>query len=175
MHQRQHLPLWAKILLDDKRPKENRRLSAGSHSDEETLMAGGATPRGCLILIAHGSKDPRWRGTFECLYESVKARFGDHVKLAYMEFVGPTLMEVAAEAHREGFRRVRVLPLFMAGGAHVATDIPEQVEQVRTAYPDMNVDVSAPIGEDPRVFAVLQEIIGDHSYLADQAAKFDAA
>ena len=115
------------------------------------------------MLLAHGSRDARWRGTFECLHASVEARFGQGIRLAYMEFVGPTLMDIARQCHAEGMRTLRVLPLFMAGGAHVATDIPEQIAEVRAAFPEIEVEALARIGADPRMFALLQELIGEHA------------
>ena len=169
----QHLPLWAQIILDDRRPApqllggRQRRGSAKDETVENSIpKANGRGPElhPALILMAHGSRDPRWRGTFECLHEYVTTRFGDNIHLAFMEFVGPTLLDVAEDCHKAGVRHMRVLPLFMAGGAHVATDIPEQMQQVRDAYPDMAIEALSPIGEDPRMFAVIQEIIGQHAH-----------
>lgn len=143
-------------------------------SDVHSTSHSRAASEDCLVLMAHGSKDARWRGTFECLYASVQARYGKNIRLAYMEFVGPTLLDVARECYARGVRSLRVLPLFMAGGAHVATDIPEQMAQVREEFPAMTVEAAAPIGEDPRMFAVIQEIIGDYTH-PDAPNKFTAA
>ena len=116
------------------------------------------TPR-ALILFAHGSRDPRWAEPFERLArEAAAAASPAPVRLAFMEFVGPTLREVAGELAAAGVRQARLLPLFMAGGAHVARDIPEQVAAARGAHPELEIEVLAPIGEDPRVFALLTEI-----------------
>ena len=118
-------------------------------------MAG---PR-ALILFAHGSRDPRWAEPFQRLTRQVAAVVAPvPVRLAFMEFVSPTLAEAAAELAAEGTRRIRLLPLFMAGGAHVARDIPRQAAALRTAHPSLEVEVLPPIGEDPRVFALLTEI-----------------
>lgn len=164
---RNHLPLWAEILLEDRRlaPRRVGGKKPGNSHDTQAFSAthASAAPKSCLVLMAHGSKDPRWRGTFECLYESVRTNFGDNIRLAYMEFVGPTLMDVAKDCYEDGVRSLRVLPLFMAGGAHVATDIPEQMAQVREAFPGMAVEAMSPIGEDPRMFGVIMEIIGEHA------------
>ena len=175
-----HLPVWAQILLEERR-NDPRSLGISfnaddlQHEDEVIEIPAYRGPaRECLVLMAHGSRDARWRGTFECLHASVRARFGDHVKLAYMEFVGPTLMDVARECHADGVRYMKVLPLFMAGGAHVATDIPEQVAEVREQFPAMFVQIEAPIGEDPRMFAVIQEIIGEHAR-GDSGSRLGAA
>jgi sirohydrochlorin cobaltochelatase len=174
-----HLPLWAEILLEDPGPQRMHAAQRGRRKGAATELSDSDSlpveyPRGsCLVLMAHGSKDPRWCGTFECLYEYVHSRYGGNIRLAYMEFVGPTLMDVARDCAAQGVGSVRVLPLFMAGGAHVATDIPEQMAQVRETFPAMKIEAMAPIGEDPRMFAVIQEIIG--RYALDPEYKFTAA
>lgn len=117
-----------------------------------------------LVLFAHGSKDPRWRAPFLELLAALRAEMGDQaVSLAFMEFAEPGLLEVARLAAAAGFTRLRVLPLFLAGGAHVARDIPEQVTQVRKTFPSLRVDVLRPVGEDPRFTDLLLEICRESS------------
>lgn len=112
-----------------------------------------------LILFAHGSRDSRWRAPFERLEADLKAALGAaRVRLAYMEFVGPTLLDVAAESARDGVTGLRVLPLFLSAGAHVAQDIPAQVAEARARNPGLRIDVLPPIGEHPRFAALLREV-----------------
>jgi sirohydrochlorin cobaltochelatase len=117
-----------------------------------------------LILLAHGSRDPRWRAPFETFTATLQAHLGaDKVHLAYMEFVPPTLLDMAAEASRNAVKQLKILPLFMAGGAHVDRDIPEQVTVVRERYPDLDLSVLPPIGEHPRFIALMQEIVKEYA------------
>ncbi len=147
------LPLWASILLEGPEPvsstKREKPAQANVRPDSTT----------CLVLIAHGRRDPRWREPFERLWATVRRTTSRAVKLAYMEFISPTLTEVAEDCDREGVTELNVLPVFMASGAHVATDIPEQVEQVRERFPEMRVNVLNPLGEDRRMFALMCEIV----------------
>jgi sirohydrochlorin cobaltochelatase len=115
-----------------------------------------------LVLFAHGSRDPRWRAPFERLVGDLGAELGpDRFRLAYMEFVGPTLAEVAAEAAEDGTTRLRLLPLFLSAGAHVAQDIPDQVAAARRAHPFLHIEVLAPIGEHPRFIALVRDVARD--------------
>lgn len=75
-----------------------------------------------------------------------------------MEFIEPTLMDVARECVQQTKLNLRVLPLFMAVGAHLATDIPEQVGRVQREFPQIEIDVLQPIGEDTRVMRLIQQI-----------------
>lgn len=118
-------------------------------------MAG----RSRLILFAHGSRDPRWCATFEKLAGELAAEVGDdRVRLAFMEFVGPTLDDVVSEAEADGVDALQLLPLFLAGGAHVARDIPAQVEAARARWPRVAIEVLPPVGEDPRFAELLLAI-----------------
>ena len=119
----------------------------------------GHDDRLCLVLLAHGSKDPRWREPFERIARELEGELGKgHVRLAYMEFTGPTLMDVAAECASQSLLNLRVLPLFMAVGAHLIHDIPQQIEAVRGKYPELAVRVLAPIGEDGRLVRLIEQI-----------------
>jgi sirohydrochlorin cobaltochelatase len=118
----------------------------------------------CLILLAHGSPDPRWRAPFEKLAATLKAELGaKRVKLAYLEFVAPSLEDVAGELAREGEGqcRLRILPLFMSGGGHVAQDIPALVAALSWKYPEIEAEILPPVGEDPRVVAAIGDIAAE--------------
>jgi sirohydrochlorin cobaltochelatase len=117
-----------------------------------------------LVIFAHGSQDSRWRLPFEELAEILTARHGaDKVRLAYMEFVHPSLNDIAREAARDGKLHLRVLPLFLAAGAHVAEDIPRQIADAQGVYPQVTIELLKPIGEHPRVKELFREIAGDYA------------
>ena len=117
-----------------------------------------------LVIFAHGSQDSRWRLPFEELTASLTERHGaDKVRLAYMEFVHPTLADVVREAARDGKLHLRVLPLFLAAGAHVADDIPRQIADAQGDFPDVKIELLKPIGEHPRVKELFREIACDYA------------
>ena len=123
--------------------------------DDKSLSAEGV----CLVLLAHGSKEPRWCAPFERIAQELQKELGvQRLRLAYMEFIEPTLMDVAHECVQQMALNLRLLPLFMAVGAHLATDIPEQVALVRRQFPQITVEVLPPIGEDARVIRLVEQI-----------------
>jgi sirohydrochlorin cobaltochelatase len=114
----------------------------------------------CLVLLAHGSKDPRWRVPFERIVDAVQGQSGEtEVRLAYMEFVKPTLMDVARECLGQQILRLKILPLFLSTGVHLATDVPGQVNQAKAQFPQLEVELLAPVGEDPRLTGLIQQIV----------------
>ena len=112
-----------------------------------------------LVVLAHGSRDPRWQLPFSELISELQACLGaDAVRIAYMEFISPTLEEVAQEAARDSKRELLVLPFFLAAGAHLATDIPAQVCEASRRFPRLQIRLAPPIGEHPLVRALFREI-----------------
>ena len=127
-----------------------------------------------LVLYAHGSRDPVWRSYFEKLASDLQRDLEpDMVELAYMEFASPTLEDIVSSAYEQGVRRFRLLPLFFAGGAHVANDIPEQVDAVRALFPDATVDILPPVGEHRR-FRTLLKVLAQEAALDAQATRVAA-
>jgi sirohydrochlorin cobaltochelatase len=117
-----------------------------------------------LVLMAHGSRDPRWCAPFEQFVSTLKADLGAHkVCLAYMEFVTPTLADIAEAAIRDGVQHLQILLLFMAGGAHVDCDIPAQVAAITARFPALVLTVLPPIGEHPHVVTLMQDIVKEHA------------
>jgi sirohydrochlorin cobaltochelatase len=102
-----------------------------------------------LILVAHGSRDPVWRGSLEALARSVGDSLPrEHVRLAFMQFTGPTLPEVVRSGLAAGHTEFRILPLFMASAGHVDKDVRPLVEELAAAHPQARLEVMVPLGED---------------------------
>ena len=122
-----------------------------------------------LILFAHGARDPRWAAPFEAVAEAVRAaRPGLPVRLAFLEFMSPTLPAAGAELAAAGCDRITVLPMFLGAGGHVRKDLPLLLDELRQAHPDLGVTLQPAIGEiDSVVAAMAQAALAQ---MADQAA-----
>ncbi|MGW7189736.1 CbiX/SirB N-terminal domain-containing protein, partial [Streptomyces sp. NPDC054838] len=78
-----------------------------------------------LLVIAHGSRDPRHAATVRALTRRARARRpGLRVETAFLDFDGPTAAQVLARLHRSGVREVVALPLLLTRAFHAKTDIP---------------------------------------------------
>jgi sirohydrochlorin cobaltochelatase len=117
-----------------------------------------------LILIAHGSRDPAWRGSLKDLTEAVRARISPaEVALAFMQFEGPTLPDVVEEAVRAGSGRLMLLPLFMASAGHVDKDIKPLVAELAQAHPGVELELMTPVGEDALFPGLIVELTKAHA------------
>ena len=111
-----------------------------------------------LILFAHGARDPRWKAPFEQLQHlSMAALPQTTVRLAFLELMTPQLPETIAALVADGCADVTVVPVFLGQGGHVLRDLPLLIDELRTAYPTLDIKVAAAVGESP---AVLQAIAG---------------
>ncbi|NEE19236.1 sirohydrochlorin chelatase, partial [Streptomyces sp. SID7499] len=67
-----------------------------------------------LLVIAHGSRDPRHAATVHALTERVRAeRPGLRVETAYLEFNAPSVPRVLERLAAEGADEVVALPLLL--------------------------------------------------------------
>lgn len=113
-----------------------------------------------LVLYAHGSKDPRWLVPFEALHQRLEARFGaGRVHLAYLQFIGPTLADLASRAAEVGIRQLVLAPVFLSAGGHVSNDLPAAVAEIRLQHPALQVRLMPPVGEDPQVLEAMRQVI----------------
>ena len=101
-----------------------------------------------LILFAHGARDPRWAAPFEAVAAQLRSqRPGLAVRLAFLEFMAPTLPEAAAELSAAGCMQVQVLPMFLGAGGHVRKDLPLLIDAVHAAHPGLQLSLHPAVGE----------------------------
>jgi sirohydrochlorin cobaltochelatase len=109
-----------------------------------------------LILFAHGSRDPAWFVPFEALAARVRVH-SPHtaVHLAYLEFAQPSLQDAINAAVAGGASEIRVVPVFLAAGAHVRNDLPLLLEQARERHAGIKFELRPPVGEDNGVLEAI--------------------
>lgn len=109
-----------------------------------------ASTRSGLLLFAHGARDPRWAEPFEGVVRRIRASHpAQPVRIAYLEFMSPSLPQAAAELVAEGCTAINVVPLFLGAGGHVRKDLPALLDAVRAAHPGLGVTLHPAVGEMP--------------------------
>jgi sirohydrochlorin cobaltochelatase len=112
------------------------------------------------LLVAHGSRDERWKQPFQALIQRIKTASPDaQVDLCYMEMTTPTADDVLANVDVSQLTHFQILPLFMAAGAHVAHEIEEMKLSIAQRFAHLSVEVLPPIGEHPLVQDAFETII----------------
>ncbi|MBC3868978.1 sirohydrochlorin chelatase [Undibacterium oligocarboniphilum] len=105
-----------------------------------------------LILFAHGARDPRWAHPFERLREMTQHNAGGAiVRLAFLEFMTPSLPELVAQLVADGVSTISIVPVFLGQGGHVLRDLPLMLERLRTDFPAIQIQQVQAVGEDESV------------------------
>jgi sirohydrochlorin ferrochelatase len=105
-----------------------------------------------VLLVAHGSRDPRAAATVTGLVAAVRDRLPEaRVAVAYLDFTDPSVGRALTELAADGAREIRVVPLLFAPGYHLRVDLPSAVAEVRVGLPWLQVSVAEPLGVAPQV------------------------
>jgi sirohydrochlorin cobaltochelatase len=114
---------------------------------------------GGVILFAHGSRDPLWRLPIDAVAERMRAQQpGRPVAVAFLELTEPDLPHTVEALMKQGVSRVRIVPMFLGVGRHAREDLPELVQGLTEAYPQMSFELLPAIGEHPAMTALMAEI-----------------
>ena len=112
-----------------------------------------------LILFAHGSKDPEWVRPFEALRDTVQQQTPETlVALAYLESTTPDLSACIRSLGNRGITTLRVLPLFLAMGKHLRSDIPALAARIGAEFPALEIEFLPALGEAPEFVDALGRI-----------------
>lgn len=116
-----------------------------------------------LLLFAHGARDPRWALPFEAVVQRIAARApGLPVRLAFLEFMAPTLPEAGDALVALGCDDIEVVPLFLGAGGHVRKDLPELLARLRQTHPGTTWLLRPAIGEvDSVIDAMARAALGN--------------
>ena len=109
-----------------------------------------------LILFAHGARAASWAIPFQRLRALTAQQRPDcTVSLAFLELMTPSLPDEVAALVAGGVRDVVVVPVFLGQGGHLLRDLPQLMDGLRTAYPDVAFSAVPAVGEDPAVLAAM--------------------
>lgn len=105
-----------------------------------------------IVLFGHGARDPAWAGPMQ----RMAARMAQSapqvpVRLAFLEFMTPTLAAAIDDMVANGVDAIRIVPVFLAQGGHLKRDVPELVAGVAQRHPGVAIDLSPAAGEAPAV------------------------
>lgn len=110
-----------------------------------------------IILLAHGSSDPRWCETFEKLagptLQSVPGS-----RIAYMELAEPSIDTVVSEGVSQGKHTFTIVPLFLAAGRHLRKDVPGMITELEKTH-GVTISLAAPIGENPQLGDAICDVV----------------
>lgn len=109
-----------------------------------------------LILFAHGARDPGWAAPLHDTVERVRAEQpGLPVRLAFLEFLEPSLEEAGDALVAQGCTHIEIVPLFLGAGGHVRKDLPARAAALQQRHPQVSWQLRPAVGESPRVIEAM--------------------
>jgi sirohydrochlorin ferrochelatase len=128
--------------------------TTGGHM-RRTDPGPGAMPP--LLVIAHGSRDPRHAETVRALTRRVAAaRPGLRVDTAFLDFCAPAVPQAVQRLAADGVRHAVALPLLLTRAFHAKTDIPAVLRESTAGTPSLRLRTADVLGPSPLLTAALE-------------------
>jgi len=113
-----------------------------------------------VIVLAHGSKVRTGNEGLYTIVEMLRAmEKWDMVEPGFLQLAKPGLTEVVENLIGRGANRVVVMPLLLFSGNHVLKDIPEEIDNEREKYPEVEFCYAKNIGADERIAMIASDRI----------------
>ncbi|MFJ8590917.1 sirohydrochlorin chelatase [Streptomyces sp. NPDC093598] len=107
-----------------------------------------------LLVIAHGSRDPRHAATVHALVRRVRSLRPDlRVETGFLDFNVPSVQGVLESLAVQGVRDVVALPLLLTRAFHAKADIPAVLA---AAPPQLRIHQADVLGPSPLLLAALE-------------------
>ncbi|MFT4087294.1 MAG: sirohydrochlorin chelatase [Gordonia sp. (in: high G+C Gram-positive bacteria)] len=108
-----------------------------------------------LLLVGHGSRDPRFVATSRRVADAVGARVpGVEVQLAYLDLNEPLVSDVLGESSGD----VTVVPLLFGDGYHSKIDLPAIIDDAQRANPGLRVTQTPIVGRHSPIPALVDQL-----------------
>ena len=113
-----------------------------------------------VIVLAHGSKVRTGNEGLFKIVEMLRAMGKwDMVEAGFLQLAKPGLTEVVEDLIGRGAKRVVVMPLLLFSGNHVLKDIPEEIDNERKKFPEVEFCYAKNIGADERIAMIATDRI----------------
>ena len=110
-----------------------------------------------LLVIAHGSRDPRHAAAVRELTARVAAaRPGLRVDTAFLDLCAPSVPVAVRRLAAEGVRDTVALPLLLTRAFHAKSDIPAVLRESAAGLPSLRLRAAEVLGPSPLLTAALE-------------------
>jgi sirohydrochlorin cobaltochelatase len=121
-------------------------------------IENGDTP--ALLIVGHGSRDPRGAREFHDLVGLVRRRVPSvTVEGGFIELSRPPISECVDRLAESGARNVAAVPLMLLAAGHAKDDIPATLVREKMAHPETNFIYGRALGIRPELLELMDERI----------------
>lgn len=111
-----------------------------------------------LLLVAHGSRRRASNDEVKLLVERLRNHASGQfasIEYAFLELAKPSIPDAIDALVSQGCDEIVVLPYFLSAGTHVAEDIPAIVDDKKTQYPNIPIELAPHIGSSQDMLDLL--------------------
>ena len=112
-----------------------------------------------LLIVGHGSRDPRGAEEFQELVSLVRARAPMHVEGGFIELSRPPISECVNKLRERGAREVSAVPLMLLAAGHAKDDVPATLVREKLTHPDLDFHYGRALGIRPELLELMDERI----------------
>ncbi|MFK0293235.1 sirohydrochlorin chelatase [Streptomyces sp. NPDC090442] len=118
--------------------------------------------RPTLLVIAHGSRDPRHAATVSALCARArKLRPELRVEVGHLDFNAPRVPRVLERLSADGVRNVVALPLLLTRAFHAKSDIPAVLHEAAARLPLLSVHQAEVLGPSSLLTGALERRLAE--------------
>lgn len=110
-----------------------------------------------LILVAHGSRDPRSADHIRRLTDRVRRLApAMTVQAAFLELSSPSLEEVLEDVYLRGGRQIVLVPLLLGSAYHAKVDLPSRLAAAEARLPGLSAEMTNVLGGDDALLQTME-------------------
>jgi len=115
-----------------------------------------------VIVLAHGSKVKSGNEGLFKVVEMLRAMGKwDMVDACFLQLAKPGLSEGVKNIVEKGAENIVVMPLLLFSGNHVLKDIPDEIENEKRKYPEIQFFYARNLGADERIAQIAADRIDE--------------
>ena len=113
-----------------------------------------------IVILAHGSKKKVVEEEFLELVNLIKKRLPSfRIEPALFQFSERNLPMAFKKLSSEGYKKIKVVPLFLFRGVHVENDIPAAISEEKDKCQELEISVSETLLPDERILDIVVDRI----------------
>jgi sirohydrochlorin cobaltochelatase len=130
--------------------------NSGSIRANNEAYENGAAP--ALLVVGHGSRDPRGAREFHELLALMRGR-NPHLSIegGFIELSRPPISECVDRLAEGGARSVAAVPLMLLAAGHVKDDIPATLVREKMSHPGISFNYGRALGIRPELLELMED------------------
>jgi sirohydrochlorin cobaltochelatase len=112
-----------------------------------------------LLIVGHGSRDPRGAGEFHELVSLVRERAPVPVEGGFIELSRPPISECVNRLVGGRAREISAVPLMLLAAGHAKDDIPATLVREKMTHPDLDFHYGRALGLRPELLELIDDRI----------------